>query len=179
MYPFTILIRVSTGTPDSTATALTPPGCPFTALMILSRGVMGSIRHPNSVDRQPLLVWRPVYDPKMVKRETLRDLKPVVAANLRSLKKYRGMSQDGIAAAAGISQSSVGRAMSGATAADLDTLAGLAKALDVQPWQLLIPDLKPDNLPVLRAVDAAEEALYERMRTLTAELAELQRRGGR
>lgn len=115
----------------------------------------------------------------MVKRETLRDLKPVVAANLRSLKKYRGMSQDGIAAAAGISQSSVGRAMSGATAADLDTLAGLAKALDVQPWQLLIPDLKPDNLPVLRAVDAAEEALYERMRTLTAELAELQRRGGR
>lgn len=111
----------------------------------------------------------------MVRVDKWPDLKTVLADNLKRLKDQRKLSQEQIAIAAGVSQSSVGRAINGTNAADLDTLRGLAKALDAEPWQLLVPGLKPDNLPVLRSVDPAEEALYERLRTLTAELAALKK----
>lgn len=114
----------------------------------------------------------------MVKSEKGPDLKAVVAENVKRLKDYRKKTQGQIAKDAGVSQSSVGRVLAGAVAADLDTLSGIAKALGVQAWQLLIPAMQPDNPPVLRSVDRQEEALYERMRAAAAELVALQKKGG-
>jgi transcriptional regulator with XRE-family HTH domain len=102
----------------------------------------------------------------MVKIARHENLRAVVAENVRRLKTHLGISQEAIAKEAKVSQSSVGRVLNGSTAADLDTLAGIARALRVSAWQLLVPDIQPDNLPVLRAVSPQEEALYEKMRTM-------------
>jgi transcriptional regulator with XRE-family HTH domain len=100
----------------------------------------------------------------------------MVAANVAALKKHRGISQEAMAEKAGVSQSTIGRVLAGTTAADLDTLRGLGFALGVEPWQLLIKGLHPDNLPVVRNIDPDEEALYDRLQKVTAELAALQRK---
>lgn len=71
----------------------------------------------------------------------------IVAANVRDLmnRQYiasRNRAGD-LAKDAGCSLSSVQRVLKASSAARVDTLEALARALGVQPYQLFIPNLQP------------------------------------
>lgn len=98
-------------------------------------------------------------------------LKPILAANLKVLMEARNLSQMELHRRSKVSQSTVGRILRQAVAADLDTLAALARALDLDPWQLLIPNLDPREPPALQPISIRERELYQRLRLAAEELA--------
>ena len=49
----------------------------------------------------------------------------------------------------GVTHGTAQRALDGSTSIGIALLAELAAALDVQPWQLLVPGLDPNELPTL------------------------------
>jgi hypothetical protein len=65
-----------------------------------------------------------------------------------------------------VGKSTVDRALREETTLNLDYLEAVAAVFGLDPWQLLVPGLNPDNAPVLRTVGAAEEVLYAKMRAL-------------
>jgi transcriptional regulator with XRE-family HTH domain len=94
-----------------------------------------------------------------------------VAKNLKKIMEAKGLSQNRLHELSGISQSSVGRIMEGKVAPRVDSIDAIAKAIGCQPWQLLVPDLDPQNLPALRAITAEERKLYENLRLAAQDLA--------
>lgn len=90
----------------------------------------------------------------------------ILAVNLAQLMAHSPdlKSEAKIAAAAKvakISQRTVNRARNGAQVR-LESLAGLAEAFGLAPWQLLVPGLDPANPPIL-ALSQEEKALYKRL----------------
>lgn len=80
------------------------------------------------------------------------DLKQTFAKRVLELRVARKWNQIQLAKRAGVSQSTVSRAESGqSAAADLDTIAKLAEAFGVSPWQLL----SEDEVRTLSSADAA------------------------
>lgn len=94
----------------------------------------------------------------------------VLADNLRALMRHSATlpedkrldTQDKVAKATGnaINQRTVSRILRAEHKVRIDTIAALAEAFDVAPYQLLIPGLNPRNPQVLRALSPAEERLY-------------------
>jgi hypothetical protein len=76
----------------------------------------------------------------------------IVRANVRAILGI-GADDKGIGALVnkGMANGNVQRVMDDATNFRISRLDELAKALGVQPWQLLVPGLKPGNLPELAA----------------------------
>jgi transcriptional regulator with XRE-family HTH domain len=68
----------------------------------------------------------------------------VVRARLRALRVERGLSQEEVAARAGMATSTLSRLESGARRLALDHLAPLAGALGVEVGDLLAPAVRPD-----------------------------------
>lgn len=60
----------------------------------------------------------------------------------------------------------IARVRNSDAAATLDTLDKLAGCFDLQPWQMLVPDLDPKSPPVLRSMSPAESELFERLRSV-------------
>lgn len=87
------------------------------------------------------------------------NLRGVLATNLETIltKVVALNSQPKIAAKGKIGQSSVGRVFRAEVAVNLDNVEALAKAANVAPWQLLVPDLDPTRPPTLGAGMAIEE----------------------
>jgi hypothetical protein len=83
--------------------------------------------------------------PKEILRDNLHTLMKESRryASLRTIKN--------IAKASGgvLTNGAVGRMAKGDSATDIDRLGELAKLFDLQPWQLLVPDIRADALPVL------------------------------
>lgn len=63
----------------------------------------------------------------------------IVAQNLRRLRAERGLSQDALAFEAEMNRTYVGGVERGERNVSLDNIARLAKALGVEPWELLKP----------------------------------------
>jgi len=61
----------------------------------------------------------------------------VVARNLRGARRAVGLSQEALAEKAGVDRSYVSRVETGKVSVGLDTLAELARAVDVAPNELL------------------------------------------
>jgi transcriptional regulator with XRE-family HTH domain len=59
-----------------------------------------------------------------------------------------------------LDQKSVSRVLKAATAPQADTIEAIARAFDIEPYQLLIPGLDPKNPQVLRSLSPIEERLY-------------------
>jgi hypothetical protein len=78
--------------------------------------------------------------PRMVLSTNLRTLMGAVPA-LGTIKKVAD------ASASKLSNGKVGRIYAASHTTDIDTLQDLADLFGVQPWQLLVPDLKPQALP--------------------------------
>lgn len=98
----------------------------------------------------------------------LTQFKPrlVLSQNLKALltSKHGPSTQSELKRQSGLAQSTIGRALSGETAATVDTVEQIAKAYGLEAWQLLVAGMDPSNPPVLQAVSAQEKALYERLR---------------
>jgi transcriptional regulator with XRE-family HTH domain len=64
-------------------------------------------------------------------------LRRIVARNLKRLRQERGLTQEELADLAGLNRNYVGMIERQENAATVDTLEGLAKALQVEPVRLL------------------------------------------
>ncbi|MNW06801.1 anaerobic benzoate catabolism transcriptional regulator [compost metagenome] len=76
----------------------------------------------------------------MVTDEAKR-LRDLLAKNVRSLRQEKGMSQEGLAAAAGLHRTYVGSIERSERNVSLDSLCALANGLSVQVWRLLHSDI--------------------------------------
>ncbi len=54
------------------------------------------------------------------------------------------------------------------TPVNLDYVEILAKVFGLAPWQMLVPDLRPDNPQILRSTGPEEDALYSKLGELRA-----------
>jgi transcriptional regulator with XRE-family HTH domain len=62
-----------------------------------------------------------------------------LAHNIKDIRHYRDLSQEALAADAGVSRAHMGRLENGANAATLDTVTSIANALDIDPLVLFLP----------------------------------------
>lgn len=120
------------------------------------------------------------YATGMSKKGPKRDIpasrfRRTLAANLeRLMRQYADLnSSPKLEAKSHVKLATINRIRRCETGATLDTLDALAGAFDLQPWQLLVPDMQPDNPPVLTAVSDAEKALYERLAKAAQDVANL------
>lgn len=81
----------------------------------------------------------------------MEDLKLVLRDNLRRLLKLlpgeSGVAQ--LMAKTGFKNGTAQRLLAAETSIGLDVLSQLARGFDLQPWQLLVQGLDPENLPAL------------------------------
>ena len=68
-----------------------------------------------------------------------RELRALVARNVRAAAKRKRVALTALAGFAGVSRSQVFAVLKSATSPTLDWIAKVATALDVEPWQLLAP----------------------------------------
>lgn len=94
---------------------------------------MASIKPYPVQSVKPFLVQRSKYT------ETV-DMKAILASNLRAQLKARNWGQQELHRRSTVAQSTIGRILRRETAADVETIGQLAKALGLQPWVLLVPD---------------------------------------
>lgn len=113
------------------------------------------------------------YDLQMHK--PLINTRKVLSDNLKRLMDAHDMKQKPVAEAAkrqgfAIDQTYVGRILNMEVAATIEKVESIAAAFGLQPWQLLVPHLDPNNPPVVH-IDPAEQRLYERIKMAAQELA--------
>lgn len=157
-------MSVCTEIPESAATAGSPPGACFTALMIRCNVSTMARINPIRLPCQPGAVDVGGYHSPV-------KLKPVLASNLKALMELRKLSQMELHRRSRVAQATIGRILREETAADVDTISALAKGLDLEPWQLLIPNIDPGNPPVLQPISTRERELYQRLRETVQDLA--------
>jgi DNA-binding XRE family transcriptional regulator len=88
-----------------------------------------------------------------------------LALNVNRLRNARGMTQEELAAAAGMKQPRIAEIERGDANPKLETLTRLAIALGVEPWQLLVPTPAPvaaGSVDALGSAGAAEAVLAGR-----------------
>ena len=76
-------------------------------------------------------------------------LKTIVQENLRRLLGVDSVSVTDLIKL-GFGNGTAQRLLDGTTMPRIDTLETLAKALNVTPWQLCVPDLDPNQLPQIK-----------------------------
>lgn len=106
-------------------------------------------------------------------------LRSLVGANISRLMQSRPKlnSNPKLGARSGIGVATISRVINGETAATLDTLAKLAAAFDLAPWQLLVPNLDATNPQILQSISPKEADLYKRLRETIAQETEVQTHG--
>lgn len=104
----------------------------------------------------------------------------VLSANLKALMAASSdlNSQSALGRKCKIDQRTVGRIVLMQHSPTLRQLDKLAKAFQLSPWQLLVPDLQPTNPPVLVAESPAMKALFETLRNTTEAIEGRLRDGG-
>lgn len=80
-----------------------------------------------------------------------KDVKSVLAINLKNLMrhKYGKIHQSKLRDDSGVAHATIGRLIRAEVAPNTETLDCIAKAFDVNPWMLLVPDLDVVDLPHL------------------------------
>jgi DNA-binding phage protein len=68
-----------------------------------------------------------------------RELRALVARNIRAVAKRKRVAVTALGDFAGVSRSQIFAVLKSHTSPTLDWIAKVAKALDVEPWQLLAP----------------------------------------
>lgn len=91
-------------------------------------------------------------------------MRKVVARSVRKLMEHHFAESPNrpksLAIRAGISLSSVQRVLAADNGANIETLEAIALALDVSPYQLLIPNLDVKNPQVVKGATEAEHRFY-------------------
>lgn len=83
----------------------------------------------------------------------------------RMMDKARARSVRQWAMSNGLDVRQMDRIVKGEHAVTLDTLDVIAEKIGCQPWQLLVPNMDPHDLPML-VMRSDERELYERVRAL-------------
>ena len=85
----------------------------------------------------------------------------VLAENLMRLRHANRFTQKQLAKKAGLGEGTIHRASDGKqSAATLETIEALAEAFNLEPWQLLVPDLNPESPPRLQRNHFAADVLW-------------------
>jgi len=136
----------------------------------------GDIVTANGYLMQPQSVTSLLDTPHMSQKR--KDPLLIVAENLRRCMEspVGPNSQLGIHKLCKLSQSTVGRTLAGTNDLRVSTLDNIAELYNLHAWHLLVPDLDPQNPPVLRGISADEEQLYQRLREAAQGLAELKKK---
>ena len=97
----------------------------------------------------------------------------VVAKNLNALMQshFDLDSAPKLAKKTKVGTGTISRLRNAKVDATLSVLEAIAIAYDLQPWQLLVPDLSPQDPPMLRDIPPAEQELYRRLRAAIKEQA--------
>lgn len=90
-----------------------------------------------------------------------------LAANLQRLMDADKelSTQSAVAKRAKVDQRAIGRILNRENEPTTEKLAKLAKAFDLEPWQLLVPDLDARNPPLLASQTEALKKLYANLST--------------
>ena len=94
--------------------------------------------------------------------------KAILAENLSVLKDYYGLSTLKFAAKCKVGNGTIGRALLCQSALDIETVETIARACDLEAWQLLAKGLDPRNPHFIHNVSGAEKELYEKMKKVFA-----------
>lgn len=102
-------------------------------------------------------------------------IRDVLARNLRalmtaspSLNTLEAMEAATAKRGGRVGKSTIDRVRQGTTPLNLDHLETIAKVFGLASWQMLVPDLRPDNPQILRSTGAEEDALYKKLEELRA-----------
>lgn len=98
----------------------------------------------------------------------------VLGANLNALMAHHSdlSSNPKVAKKTELGTGTISRLRNGDVDANLSTLEKLSEAFGLHPWQLLVPNLDPENVPALLPVTEQERRLYERLREVAKEIKE-------
>lgn len=123
---------------------------------------------------QPQTVAAPPYPRRMVNRDKFTP-QAILAQNLRTLLawKHGPNTQMELARASKVGQATIGRLLKADAAARIETVHAIARAYDLEAWQLLVAGMDPSNPPVLMPVNQSEQQLYAKLRAAAAEIAAL------
>lgn len=88
----------------------------------------------------------------------------VLGENMVSLMRHHGQANRRLAEKVGIGEGTIQRAKRGTASLTIDNLAAIAEVFGLQAWQMLTPDLDPNNPPQLTFPSQEERELYERFR---------------
>ena len=89
-----------------------------------------------------------VYIQTMYGKITEGDLRLLVSKNLRRLRSLQNYSQMGLAEAAGLSPNFINEMENNMKSASMETIAKLATALKVEPYQFFIPEEIADSTQI-------------------------------
>lgn len=103
----------------------------------------------------------------MVKNIGIRE---ILAMNLKALMLANKHSQGDLFRLSGVAQSTIGRVVNMQVDATVATLEAVANVYKLQSWQLLVPNLVPNNPPMLRAISEQEKEFYEKIKLAAQEL---------
>ncbi len=106
----------------------------------------------------------------MVKQKNARQ---IFAENLKSLMSDKGHSQGFLHKKIGVSQSTIGRALSGETASTIDTIDAIANFYDLEPWQMLVDKLDGSNPPMLKEVSDRQMEFFAKIKEAAKEISKL------
>lgn len=92
----------------------------------------------------------------------------VLAANLNALMASDESlnTVEKLSKRSGIGTGTIDRLRRAEASARLYTIVAIAVAFKMEPWQLLVPGLMPDNPPILQPVSEAERAWWAKLREL-------------
>lgn len=71
-----------------------------------------------------------------------------------------------VAKASHVGNGTIQRIKTAEVACAIDTLHAIARAFELEAWQLMVPGIDPRNPPVLRQLSPEEAELYHRLQSI-------------
>lgn len=90
----------------------------------------------------------------------------ILAANLNALMAHQGHANRSLAMKIGIGEGTIQRARRAQSGVTLDNIEAIARYYGLEVWQLLTPDLEPNNRPELAFPTPEERDLYQRVKAV-------------
>lgn len=98
--------------------------------------------------------------------------------NLELLMQLTQTTQNRLARLSGVGQRSIGRILKGEQIPSLDICDQIAHAFGLRAWQMLLPNINPQDPPQLERASAAERRLFDNWREVMLEMKKLPRPEG-
>lgn len=102
----------------------------------------------------------------------MKNIEDILAENVAKLMEAHIdlSSQTKLGKKSGVGQRTVGRILNKEGFPTADNIAKIAAAFELMAWQLLVPDLNPSNIPLLKEQTPKEREFYKRIADLAIEM---------